>query len=105
MGRKKQQVNDDAWGHAAGAIGGLVTVFAVLGAIKDKLGLSWPVTVVLVVAVLVGLGYGAWRLRSSLQRLLTGQTQPAATLKQEAAPAASLATARRTLRRFPRTRS
>ncbi|MET7409381.1 hypothetical protein [Streptomyces parvulus] len=83
MGRKKQQVNDDAWGQAAGAIGGLAMVFAILGAIKDKLGLSWPVTVVLVVAVLVGLGYGAWRLRSGLQRLLTGQAQPAAALKQE----------------------
>ncbi|MFG3085631.1 FtsK/SpoIIIE domain-containing protein [Streptomyces parvulus] len=90
MGRKKQQVNDDAWGQAAGAIGGLAIVFGILGAIKDKLGLSWPVTVVLVVGVLVGLGYGAWRLRSGLQRLLTGQAQPAATLKQEAAPAASL---------------
>ncbi|WP_226487588.1 FtsK/SpoIIIE domain-containing protein [Streptomyces parvulus] len=90
MGRKKQQVNDDAWGQAAGAIGGLAIVFGILGAIKDKLGLSWPVTVVLVVGVLVGLGYGAWRLRSSLQRLLTGQAQPAAALKQGAAPAASL---------------
>ncbi|MFE1996289.1 FtsK/SpoIIIE domain-containing protein [Streptomyces parvulus] len=90
MGRKKQQVNDDAWGQAAGAIGGLAIVFGILGAIKDKLGLSWPVTVVLVVGVLVGLGYGAWRLRSGLQRLLTGQAQPAAALKQEAAPAASL---------------
>ncbi|MGW8635050.1 FtsK/SpoIIIE domain-containing protein [Streptomyces sp. NPDC055793] len=90
MGRKKQQVNDDAWGQAAGAIGGLAIVFGILGAIKDKLGLSWPVTMVLVVGVLVGLGYGAWRLRSSLQRLLTGQAQPAAALKQEAAPAASL---------------
>ncbi|MEU6572144.1 hypothetical protein [Streptomyces parvulus] len=84
MGRKKQQVNDDAWGHAAGAIGGLAIVFGILGAIKDKLGLSMPVTVVLVVAVLVGLGYGAWRLRSGLQRLLTGQAQPAAALAQGA---------------------
>ncbi|MFB7657916.1 MULTISPECIES: hypothetical protein [unclassified Streptomyces] len=84
MGRKKQQVNEDAWGQAAGAIGGLAIVFGILAAIKDKLGLSWPVTVLLVVGVLVGLGYGAWRLRSGLQRLLTGQqAQPAAALQQQ----------------------
>ncbi|MDG9695307.1 FtsK/SpoIIIE domain-containing protein [Streptomyces sp. DH17] len=89
MGKEKQQVSDDMAGQAAGAIGGLAIVFGVLAAIKDKLGLSWPATVLLTAGVLVALGYGAWRLRSGIRRLLTGTAEPAAALKQ-AAPAPSL---------------
>ncbi|GHB11992.1 hypothetical protein GCM10010330_77580 [Streptomyces tendae] len=90
MGKKKQQVSDDLWGQGAGAIGGLAVVFGILAAIKDKLGLSWPATVLLTAGVLVGLGYAAWRLRSSLVRLLHGTPQPAAAAVQKEAPAASL---------------
>ncbi|MFE0790409.1 FtsK/SpoIIIE domain-containing protein [Streptomyces mutabilis] len=89
MGKKKQQASDDLAGQAAGAIGGLAIVFGVLAAIKDKLGLSWPATVLLTAGVLVALGYGVWRLRSGIRRLLTGATEPATALKQEA-PAPSL---------------
>ncbi|MCZ9351339.1 FtsK/SpoIIIE domain-containing protein [Streptomyces mutabilis] len=89
MGKKKQQVSDDMAGQAAGSIGGLAIVFGVLAAIKDKLGLSWPATVLLTAGVLVALGYGAWRLRSGIKRLLTGTAEPAAALKREA-PAPSL---------------
>ncbi|MFF7558251.1 FtsK/SpoIIIE domain-containing protein [Streptomyces olivaceus] len=89
--KKKQQVSEDVWGQGAGAIGGLAVVFGVLAAVKDRLGLSWPATVLLTVGVLVALGYGAWQLRSRLVRLLTGDAQPAAALKQKApAPAAGL---------------
>ncbi|MFC8876134.1 FtsK/SpoIIIE domain-containing protein [Streptomyces ardesiacus] len=89
MGKKKQQVNEDLWGQGAGAIGGLAVVFGILAAIKDKLGLSWPATVLLTAGVLVGLGYAAWRLRSSLVRLLNGSVKPAAAQQPEP-PAASL---------------
>ncbi|MEU6102785.1 FtsK/SpoIIIE domain-containing protein [Streptomyces flaveolus] len=83
MGKKKQQASDDMAGQAAGAIGGLAIVFGILAAIKDKLGLSWPATVLLVVGVLVGLGYGVWKLRAVIARLIAGETRPAVALKQE----------------------
>jgi S-DNA-T family DNA segregation ATPase FtsK/SpoIIIE len=66
---KKQQASDDAYGQAAGAIGGLAIVFGVLAAIKDKLGLSWPATVLLTAGALVALGYGAWWGKTRIQRL------------------------------------
>ncbi|MGW3698736.1 FtsK/SpoIIIE domain-containing protein [Streptomyces sp. NPDC005056] len=72
------------YGQLAGAIGGLAIVFGILAAIKDKLGLSWPATMVLVVGVLVGLGYGAWKLKGTIKRVLAGEVQPVAALKQEA---------------------
>ncbi|MFI5635166.1 FtsK/SpoIIIE domain-containing protein [Streptomyces sp. NPDC051664] len=86
MGKKQQHKpnSEEMYGQLAGAIGGLAIVFGILAAIKDKLGLSWPATMVLVVGVLVGLGYGAWKLRGTLRRLVTGETQPATALKQEA---------------------
>ncbi|MEU0670908.1 hypothetical protein ABZ508_34390 [Streptomyces lavendulocolor] len=74
---KKQQQEQDAYGQLAGAIGGLVIVFAILAAIRDKLGLSWTATVLLVVGVLVALGYGLWKLRGAVLRALAGQAPPA----------------------------
>ncbi|MBD9730376.1 hypothetical protein IGX29_00815 [Streptomyces sp. H28] len=89
---KKQQASDDVYAQTAGAIGGLAVAFGILAAIKDKLGLSWPATVLLTAGVLVALGYGAWRLRAAIVRLVAGGKQPAATLKQEA-PAEGLVAA------------
>ncbi len=91
MGKKQQarQAEEDVYGQAAGAIGGLAIAFGILGAIKDKLGLSWPVTVLVAVGALVALGYGAWKLKTGLRRLWAGQKQPAAALKQEAPSVAS----------------
>jgi S-DNA-T family DNA segregation ATPase FtsK/SpoIIIE len=88
VGRKKQQASDDMAGQAAGAIGGLAIAFGALAAIKDKLGLSWPATVALAAGALVAIGYGIWRLRSSLKRLLAGTAEPSAALKQKAPAAA-----------------
>lgn len=86
MKKKKQQVKEDTYGQTAGGIGALATVFAILGAIKDKLGLSWPVTVLLTVGVLVLLGYTAWKVRTVFRALWAGgkQPAPAAALQQEA---------------------
>ncbi|MBQ0855724.1 hypothetical protein J8N05_47070 (plasmid) [Streptomyces sp. BH-SS-21] len=92
MSKKKQQVSEDLYGQTAGAIGALVVVFAILGAIKDKLGLSMPVTVLLTVGVMVLIGWGAWKLRYRILAALAGTAgKPAATttaLKQEAPAAA-----------------
>ncbi|MFD3941782.1 FtsK/SpoIIIE domain-containing protein [Streptomyces sp. NPDC058579] len=52
----------------AGAIGGLAVAAGVLAAIKDRLGLSWPATVLLTAGALVVLGYGAWRAKAALTR-------------------------------------
>ncbi|MDQ0904652.1 S-DNA-T family DNA segregation ATPase FtsK/SpoIIIE [Streptomyces canus] len=87
---QKSQVSEDLSGQAVGAIGGLAVVFGVLAAIKDKLGLSWPATVLLTVGVLVGLGYAAWQLRTRLKRWLASELKPATALKQEAAPATAV---------------
>lgn len=91
MGKKKaqaSQVSEDLYGQTAGGIGALAVVFAILGAIKGKLGLSLPVTVLLTVGVLVLLGWGAWKVRSRILALLAGGTgKPAAAtaaLKEEA---------------------
>ncbi|MEU4490084.1 FtsK/SpoIIIE domain-containing protein [Streptomyces purpurascens] len=89
MGKKKPQASDDMAGQAAGAIGVLVIAFGILAAIKDKLGLSWPATVLLTAGALVALGYGAWKLRTTVVRLMAGEGRPVAELKQEA-PAAGL---------------
>ncbi|MGW0315429.1 FtsK/SpoIIIE domain-containing protein [Streptomyces flavidovirens] len=84
MGKRKQQADEDTYAQAAGAIGGLAITFGVLAAIKDKLGLSWPATVLLTAGALVALGYLAWRLKAGLSRLWARNPQPAAALKQEA---------------------
>lgn len=87
---KKQQTGDDTYGQAAGAIGGLAIAFGVLAAIKDKLGLSWPATVLLTAGALVLLGYLAWKIRTGLKRLRTGERlrvgegKVAVALRQEA---------------------
>ncbi|MFK4103214.1 FtsK/SpoIIIE domain-containing protein [Streptomyces sp. NPDC019531] len=87
---QKSQVSEDTYGQAAGAIGALAIVFGVLAAIKDKLGLSWPATVLLTAGVLVGLGYAAWQLRARLKQWLASEPQTAAALKQEAPAAGGL---------------
>ncbi|MET9760016.1 FtsK/SpoIIIE domain-containing protein [Streptomyces sp. NPDC006372] len=84
MGKKKQQASDDMAGQAAGAIGALAIAFGVLAAIKDKLGLSWPATVLLTAGALVALGYLAWRIRTGVMQRWAREAQPAAVLKQEA---------------------
>ncbi|MER7743360.1 FtsK/SpoIIIE domain-containing protein [Streptomyces sp. NPDC096538] len=86
MGRKKNaQVSDDLAGQTAGAIGVLAIAFGVLAAIKDKLDLSWPATVLLTAGALVALGYGAWRLRTFVQQRWAREPQPAQAAKQETA--------------------
>ncbi len=88
MGGKKHhdQRDEDLYAQAAGAIGTLAVAFGVLGAIKDKLGLSWPATVALTAGALVALGYLAWKAKGTVKRLWTREPQSAAVaLKQEAA--------------------
>ncbi|MEW2458899.1 FtsK/SpoIIIE domain-containing protein [Streptomyces albus] len=95
MTRRKgagQGGGDDVWGQAVGTIGGLVVVFGILAAIKDKLGLSWSATVLLVVGVLVVLGYLVWRCRGAVSRTWAGTARPATTMKQEAGKQAGKAT-------------
>ncbi|WP_189719165.1 hypothetical protein, partial [Streptomyces chryseus] len=84
MGKQKQQQEQDAYAQVAGAIGGLAIVFGGLAAIKDKLGLNWPVTVLLTAGVLVALGYAAFKVRTGFKRLLAGDVRPATALAQEA---------------------
>ncbi|MFD8573486.1 FtsK/SpoIIIE domain-containing protein [Streptomyces sp. NPDC059639] len=83
MGKKSQQ-GDDLSAQVAGGIGGLVVVFGVLGAIKEKLGLSLWATTLLTAGFMVLLGYGLWKLRASLLRLLTSQGRPSAGKATEA---------------------
>ncbi|WP_331719058.1 FtsK/SpoIIIE domain-containing protein (plasmid) [Streptomyces sp. NBC_00289] len=87
MGRKKQQASamaaDDGYGQAAGAIGTLAIAFGILAAIKDKLGLSWPATVLLTAGALVALGYTAWRTKALFKAMWAKEKEPAAALKQE----------------------
>lgn len=85
MGRKKQHAQgEDVYAQLAGAIGGLAVAFGVLAAIKNKLGLSWPVTVALTAGGLVALGYGTFKLKATVKRALAGELRPAAALKQDA---------------------
>ncbi|AKN75007.1 hypothetical protein QR97_39705 [Streptomyces sp. PBH53] len=87
MGKRKPQASqrgEDAYGQLAGAIGGLVIVFGILAAIKDRLGLSWPATVLLTAGLLVALGYLAWKVRTGVIRRWAQGAQPAVTLVQEA---------------------
>lgn len=77
MGRKPQQSKgEDTYGQMTGAIGGLAIAFGALAAIKDKLGLSWPVTVLGTAGTLVALGYLAWRIRTGIPRLWAHRPQP-----------------------------
>ncbi|MFB7598377.1 FtsK/SpoIIIE domain-containing protein [Streptomyces sp. NPDC056160] len=89
--RKHHQQGEDTYGQAAGAIGGLAVVFGILAAIKDKLGLSWPATVLLTAGVLVLLGFLALKLRTGAARVWAGEAKTAsvaAVTKQEAAAGA-----------------
>ncbi|MFF7242018.1 FtsK/SpoIIIE domain-containing protein [Streptomyces collinus] len=82
------------YAQAAGAIGTLATAFGVLAAIKDKLGLSWPATVLLTAGALVALGYGAWRARTAVRHLWerepTTSKPQAGTQSQTAVPTLAL---------------
>lgn len=84
--RNKEEREEDFYGQLGMAIGGFGTVAAVLYAIKTKLGLPWPVTILLVAAVLVALGYAAWWVRSRVQRLWAKKPaeKTSAALAQEA---------------------
>ncbi|WKK24131.1 FtsK/SpoIIIE domain-containing protein [Streptomyces olivoreticuli] len=88
MRRKQQYDNNedgqDTYGQMAGAIGVLVIAFGILAAIKDKLGLSWPATVLLTAGALVALGYLAWRAKTWVKRRWADDGESAAALKQEA---------------------
>ncbi|MEU1377967.1 FtsK/SpoIIIE domain-containing protein [Streptomyces triculaminicus] len=88
---KKQQASDDLYGQMAGAIGGLVVVFGILAAIKDRLGLSWPATVLVTAGTLIALGYLAWRIRTGVKRLWARDRQPAAVLQETPATALEVA--------------
>ncbi|MFF4756348.1 FtsK/SpoIIIE domain-containing protein [Streptomyces sp. NPDC002514] len=82
MGKRKQQaspIKEDTYGQAAGAIGVLVIAFGILAAIKDKTGLSWPATVLLTAGMLVALGYGAWKAKTTLKRLWAREPKPGKT--------------------------
>ncbi|MER0485099.1 FtsK/SpoIIIE domain-containing protein [Streptomyces sp. Edi2] len=72
MGKKRHQDDsrepDDIYAHTAGAIGGLCIASAVLIAIKMKLGLNWPATILLTAGALVALGYAAWWVKTRVQR-------------------------------------
>ncbi|WP_030872600.1 FtsK/SpoIIIE domain-containing protein [Streptomyces sp. NRRL F-2747] len=69
MGKTKQSESEDMYAHTAGAVGVLVMVFAGLTAIKVRLGVPWPVAVLLTVGALVLLGYAAWWAKTRIVRL------------------------------------
>lgn len=77
MGKQKKQQEEELYAQAAGAIGMLAIAAGALAAIKDKLGLSWPATLALTAGALVALGYGIYKARTGLQRLLAARKQPA----------------------------
>lgn len=76
---------DDIYAHTAGAIGGLGMALAGLIAIKTKLGLNWPTTVIFTAAVLVALGYAAWWVKTRVMRWWARKPAeaPSAALAQE----------------------
>jgi S-DNA-T family DNA segregation ATPase FtsK/SpoIIIE len=73
VAKKRASQDEDLYAQTAGAIGGLAIAFGVLAAIKDKLGLSWPATVLLTTGALVALGFLAWKARTGLKRLQAGE--------------------------------
>ncbi|MEU2554647.1 FtsK/SpoIIIE domain-containing protein [Streptomyces sp. NPDC013313] len=79
------------YAQTAGAIGILATAFGVLAAIKDKLGLTWPATVLLTAGALVALGYGTWKTKTAAKRLWA--RQPTAAKAQTAAGTQTVAQA------------
>ncbi|MGW8558140.1 FtsK/SpoIIIE domain-containing protein [Streptomyces tubercidicus] len=93
MGKKKSRrddgrEHDDIYAHTAGAIGGLGMVTAGLIAIKTKLGLSWPGTILLTAGGLVALGYAAWRVKTGVMRWWASKPAeaPSTALAQESPP-------------------
>ncbi|MGW2370089.1 FtsK/SpoIIIE domain-containing protein [Streptomyces sp. NPDC001667] len=97
MGKKRHRQYDgrdreseDIYAHTAGAIGGLGMVLAGLIAIKTKLGLSWPATVILTAASLVALGYAAWWVKTRVVRWWAREPAeaPSAELAQDSPPGA-----------------
>ncbi|MFK4100876.1 FtsK/SpoIIIE domain-containing protein [Streptomyces sp. NPDC019531] len=85
MGRKPQQgKGEDTYGQLTGAIGAVAIAFGALAAIRDKLGLSWPVTVLGTAGALVALGYLAWRIRTGIPRLWARRPQSQAATPQAA---------------------
>ncbi|MFE6692131.1 FtsK/SpoIIIE domain-containing protein [Streptomyces sp. NPDC057743] len=90
------QEHEDIYAHAAGAIGGLGMVLAVLIAIKSKLGLNWPATILLAAGTLVALGYVAWRVKAAVMRWWTrepAETPPKTTTLAQPLPEAAAETA------------
>ncbi|MFJ4888259.1 FtsK/SpoIIIE domain-containing protein [Streptomyces sp. NPDC088731] len=81
--------SQDTYAQLAGAIGVLVIVTGGLAAIRDKLGLSWPATVLLTVGVLVGLGYLAWRVKTEVVRRWARKPAESAVLAQGISPDAT----------------
>ncbi|MCB5181499.1 FtsK/SpoIIIE domain-containing protein [Streptomyces antimicrobicus] len=84
MSKKDNQDQDDA-ARAVGALGGLVIITGFIAAIKDWLGLGWPATVMLIVGVLLALGYGIWKAKGLIRRLMAGDTRSPAPPSQETA--------------------
>lgn len=95
MGRQRHQYDsregDDIYAHTAGAIGGLGMALAVLIAIKAKLGLNWPVTILLTASALAALGYAAWWVKTRVMRWWAGKPAeaPPTALAQESPPGAT----------------
>ncbi|MEU4850580.1 FtsK/SpoIIIE domain-containing protein [Streptomyces gilvosporeus] len=79
---------DDIYAHTAGAIGVLGIAVAVLIAIKTKLGLNWPATILLTAGALVLLGYTAWRVKTAVMRWWARKPaeRPSTALAQESLP-------------------
>ncbi|MFB7867718.1 FtsK/SpoIIIE domain-containing protein [Streptomyces sp. NPDC056069] len=74
----KPAKEEDGYGQLAGAIGALAIAAGCLAAVKDKLGLSWPATVLVSAGALVALGYLAWKVRTAVKRWwASGGTPPA----------------------------
>ncbi|MFD4483230.1 FtsK/SpoIIIE domain-containing protein [Streptomyces sp. NPDC058471] len=67
-GKSTKEREEDLWAQVTLAIGALGMVGAGLYAIKAKTGLPMPAVLGLTVGVLLGLGYGAWWLKTRIQR-------------------------------------